>query len=78
MNASSQPARRLPAIPPLPSEGRQIPTSKPCSTCREVLPAGSFGRDHRSSSGLRSQCRYCEQSYDAARGGRRNSEARVR
>lgn len=35
------------------------PTSKTCSTCREVLPASEFHRSSRSASGLQAYCKAC-------------------
>lgn len=38
---------------------------KKCSTCKQIKPLECFGKDKRSKSGLRSQCKECEKKYRA-------------
>lgn len=40
---------------------------KQCSKCKEIKPLEYFGKDTRSKSGLRSQCKECEKSYEKTR-----------
>lgn len=70
--------RPFPSLPPLPSEAMPprpllAPLQKQCSSCRRLWLYDHFGRDHRASDGLRSQCRHCERAYERARQRRRAS-----
>ena len=40
---------------------------KKCSTCKQLKPIECFGKDKRSSTGLRSQCKECEKKYEKSR-----------
>ena len=38
----------------------RVPATKPCSMCRQTLPAGDFSRSKLSGDGLRTYCRNCD------------------
>jgi 5-methylcytosine-specific restriction endonuclease McrA len=40
---------------------------KQCSSCKQIKPFDCFGKDRRSKTGFRSQCKDCERKYEKSR-----------